>query len=524
MLLLTVQAACATGVPRGGQAVERDFPHWLLSDSKASAASTPGASFVGPGAYDMAYIEPGAVATRPVPINKAEFQRTLQRLAGDVRLAGATVQEAARELLKAHPELEGEWLAEVYRGRVLTLVPLEDTPSLTPEAQQALRDDYLQWCERRGGGDCLGLFEDGPYLRTDDRRVLALALAFGSVLDETQQALSRELDPRALVAMVVWAVGLYLAMWLVPEPTTKAAAAALTVVLVAWLGVDTLWELMDGWVKMAVRAHEATTFAELRSAGGGYSQVMGHNAARTLILAVATLTGRTLGEVAAKVRSLPGYKPASVQWEAQQGGTAALRRVERVEVVAPKEGALAAAVTTVETVAAAPQGPIAVALLKKGAGGGTGGPAVTVALRHRGGNQQVLLANGQRWHLPPGKSPADIPAEDKVGDMLQEAVTRAAKEWGPDKFTPSERAAIDRAIAQGKYWLARLLEREARGRFVETKVGEQFKHLYDWNRNKGIDIVDPTTGYRYEILSGTGSNLAHHGRRMAGEFFRMLTF
>jgi hypothetical protein len=28
----------------------------------------------------------------------------------------------------------------------------------------------------------------------------------------------------------------------------------------------------------------------------------------------------------------------------------------------------------------------------------------------------------------------------------------------------------------------------------------------------------------YEILSGTDSNLARHGRRMAGEFFRMLTF
>ncbi|ATB38176.1 hypothetical protein CYFUS_003609 [Cystobacter fuscus] len=30
--------------------------------------------------------------------------------------------------------------------------------------------------------------------------------------------------------------------------------------------------------------------------------------------------------------------------------------------------------------------------------------------------------------------------------------------------------------------------------------------------------------YKYEMLSGTESNLARHGRRMAGEFFRMLTF
>jgi hypothetical protein len=39
-----------------------------------------------------------------------------------------------------------------------------------------------------------------------------------------------------------------------------------------------------------------------------------------------------------------------------------------------------------------------------------------------------------------------------------------------------------------------------------------------------VDVIDPVTGTRYEILSGTASNLARHGRRMTGEFFRMLTF
>jgi hypothetical protein len=47
---------------------------------------------------------------------------------------------------------------------------------------------------------------------------------------------------------------------------------------------------------------------------------------------------------------------------------------------------------------------------------------------------------------------------------------------------------------------------------------------YDFNLSKGIDVVDPRTGRRYEILSGTESNLARHGRRLATEFFRMLTF
>ena len=102
--------------------------------------------------------------------------------------------------------------------------------------------------------------------------------------------------------------------------------------------------------------------------------------------------------------------------------------------------------------------------------------------------------------------------------------TQAARQWGPDKLSRNEDAAIKKALQAGEYWLARLLEREARGRFVEKQVGERFKHLYDFRRNRGVDVMDPATGRQYEILSGTESNLARHGRRMAGEFFRMITF
>ncbi|HEX5750128.1 MAG TPA: hypothetical protein VFZ09_28115, partial [Archangium sp.] len=144
--------------------------------------------------------------------------------------------------------------------------------------------------------------------------------------------------------------------------------------------------------------------------------------------------------------------------------------------------------------------------------------------RHRGGNLQVLLPNGQRWHLRRGMSIHDIPVEDEVGDRLQKAVTEAAQLWGSHRLSPNERQAINDALKKGEYWLAHLLEREARGRFVQTQVERRFKHLYEFNLSNGIDVIDHATGRRYEILSGTASNLARHGRRMAGEFFRMLTF
>jgi hypothetical protein len=481
--------------------------------------------------YEVAVVEPGRGTTRPVPVSREDFQRALRHIAHQVQHEGKSPREAAREWLKGqeeqHPEweqLSGTWVAEVDKGQVLTLVPEDEHSRLKPVADESLRERYLLWCTwGRGGGDCLRLLDDGPYLKTDDRRTLALALAFGSVLEETKAALGREVDPQVLVASCMWTLGAYLALWLVPEPTTKLLAAGLSVVLVAWLGVDTLWGLMDGWVAMATRAHEATTFAELREAGEGFARVLGTDAARAMILAVGALTGRTVGEVAARVRALPGYGLASAQWRVQ-GGAAVLGRVE---VLAAEEGALARAVAAVETVAATPHGPLAVVMLKKGRGGGAssgGGSSGIVAIRHRGGNLQVILPNGQRWHLPRGTSLHDIPVTDEVGDKLQKAVTEAAQQWGQHRLTPNEAKAIDDALKKGKYWLAHLLEREARGRFVQHRVRKQFEELYDFSLSKGVDVVDPATGNQYEILSGTASNLSQHGRRMAGEFFRMLTF
>ncbi|WP_430384379.1 SitA5 family polymorphic toxin [Archangium violaceum] len=528
--VLLLLAACATGHPPGGMLMgsRRPLSRTPPAAPRQASFAQAGVGLEGAVRYEVVVLEPGSAgASRAVLVSRDDFLRAVRDNARKTQLDGKSPREAAREWLRGqveqHPEWEqrsGTWVAEVYKGRVLSLVPMDEDSGLATEASEALRRHYLAWCARgQGGGDCLRLLDDAPYLKADDRRTLALALSFGSVLEETKQALGRELDPQVVVASCMWTLGAYLALWLVPEPTTKLVAAGLSVVLVAWLGVETLWGLMDGWAAMATRAHDATTFGELREAGEGFARVLGTDAARAMILAVGALTGRTLGDVAARVRSLPGYGMANARWQAQ-GGAAVL---ERVETLAAQEGALARAV---ETVAATPHGPLAVVMLKKGRGGGAssgGGASGTVAIRHRGGNQQVLLPNGQRWHLPPGKSIHDIPVEDEVGDMLQKAVTEAARQWGPHRLSPREAKAIDDALKEGEYWLAHLLEREARGRFVHAQVKKQFEGILRF-RHEGVDVIDPKNNRQYEILSGTVSNLARHGRRMAGEFFRMLTF
>ncbi|ATB36148.1 hypothetical protein CYFUS_001562 [Cystobacter fuscus] len=455
-------------------------------------------------------------STRVVAVTREEYQRAVAQLLQHHQVHG-TPQEAAQGLLQAMPE--EELLAEVYRDRVLTLVPLIDKGSLVPEAEAALKAKYLRWCQPRGGGDCLGLFTDGPYLRTDDRRTLALALAFGGVLDETRAALGRELSPQALLSSLVWAAGLYLALWLLPEPSTKAAAAALSVVLLAWLGVDAMWGLMDGWARMAHAAHEATTFEELRDAGEAFGKRIGMDAARALILAVATLTGRTLGEVATHLRSLPRFNQVQAQWAAQgmEGSVAvAMEEAAAVEVVVEQSRAL--------VVLTSPQAPVAINVLARSGGSGAArGHGGTVAIQHRGGNKQVILGNGERWHLPRGQSYNDIPAEDRLGDELQAAVREEAARWSQAELSVEELEAIKKMRAAGKEYRANLLERQARGRWIERQVANRFPHL-SWN-SRGVDVTGPGgQSYHYEILSGTESNFALHGRRMASTFFRMIFF
>jgi hypothetical protein len=512
LIILFLHSACATQVPVARQTEGRGRGWAEAAESEARAAPSELQPVV---VVYARHVEAGG-KTRVVAVTREEYQRAVARLLQHHQVRG-TPQEAAQGLLQATPE--EELLAEVYRDRVLTLVPLNDKGTLVPEAEAALKEKYLRWCQSRGGGDCLGLFTDGPYLRTDDRRTLALALALGGVLDETRAALGRELSPRALLSSLVWAAGLYLTLWLLPEPSTKAVAAALSVVLLAWLGVDALWGLLDGWARMAHAAHEATTFEELRDAGESFGKRIGTDAARALVLAVATLTGRTLGEVATHLRSLPRFNQVQAQWAAQglEGSVAAaMEEAAAVEVSVEQSRTL--------VVLTSPQAPLAINVLTRSASSaGGGGHAGTVAIQHRGGNKQVILGNGERWHLPRGKSYGDLPAEDRLGDELQAAVRQEAAKWSQAMLTPDETAAIKALRARGLEHRSNLLERQARGRWVEAQVKERFRGL-SWN-SRGVDITGPgNQSYHYEILSGTESNFALHGRRMASTFFRMIFF
>lgn len=53
----------------------------------------------------------------------------------------------------------------------------------------------------------------------------------------------------------------------------------------------------------------------------------------------------------------------------------------------------------------------------------------------------------------------------------------------------------------------------------EVRASERPRETARW-----LDVADPRTGYKYELLTRTHSNMQRHGRRMAEDLFRMIGY
>jgi hypothetical protein len=399
--------------------------------------------------------------------------------------------------------------AEVDRGRVVRLMPLEDGAPLEAASVQDMARGYWGLCQEDfGGGDCLGLFNDGPVLTREDLRTLALALSLRHVLKETQVALRDMVSTQALVSMVVWTGCFYLLLWLLPEPVSKALAASLTLALLAWMPAQMLWNLMDGWAALVHEVDRATSYEQIEQAAQRFRKLIGENTAHVVIMLVTAAVAGGAAKFAEKLPKLPGFGCAA-EWAESQG--LKLARASEVEAVAAAEE------QTITLMVRRP-GSRAVASIEEAAETRVG---ITTIIRHLGGNRQVFF-NGQRWHVPANRSIREIPLRDPIGDALQAAAKRIARKWSQNELSRDQINAIEKARSHGEYLKAHIMERRFRGQWVENKLRDEFKGL-QWSRT-GVDAVDPSTGLRYEILSGTESNFALHGRRMAEELFRMIAF
>lgn len=262
--------------------------------------------------------EPGA-ELEAAELDGDEFEEALAELARDVRPQRNPMQQA-RELFGV-PSRSGVY---GYESSPPRLIPQRredaDGPRLLESyADEELTRAYGQWCKRKDRpGDCLRLLGEGPLLASDGKFTWAFALAMDSVWEETAEALRDMTDPVAVMAAITASATMYLMLWALPEPLSKGAAATLTALAIAYLGVDTVWRLLDGWLTLVREVERATTYEHLSAAGEAYGEVLGENAARVFVMLATAAVGSTAG-LAAKAARLPGSAQAALAVESQAG-------------------------------------------------------------------------------------------------------------------------------------------------------------------------------------------------------------
>jgi hypothetical protein len=121
----------------------------------------------------------------------------------------------------------------------------------------------------------------------------------------------------------------YMGLLAFPEFVTKGIAAGVTVVLTAYLGAETVWNIVAGWVEMVEEANAATTFWELRAAGERYGKRVGAQTARILVMVV-TVGLAEGGELLSRVMRLPKAAQASAALASDTGGKLVLADVGQV--------------------------------------------------------------------------------------------------------------------------------------------------------------------------------------------------
>ncbi|GEN07791.1 hypothetical protein MFU01_28280 [Myxococcus fulvus] len=262
--------------------------------------------------------EPDA-EVRAAELEDDEFEEALTELARDVPLSRNPMQ-AARERFGV-PSRSGVYGYERGSARLIPQRGRDaDGPRLLEDyADEALTRAYGQWCKRKDRpGDCLRLMDEGPLLASDGKYTWALAIAMDTVWEETAEALEDMTDPQAVVAGITASATMYLLLWSLPEPVSKGVAATLTACLIAYLGVDTVWSMLDGWLTLMRQVDQATSVEQLHAAGEAYGEVLGENAARVFVILATVAIGNTAG-MAAKSVGLPGSAQAALAVESQAG-------------------------------------------------------------------------------------------------------------------------------------------------------------------------------------------------------------
>jgi hypothetical protein len=178
--------------------------------------------------------------------------------------------------------------------------------------------EQMGYLQRVGLAGCNSSPEPALHLDDEERTDMALMFAFDSLWPSVEAVVKASVDPEQLRMAVFTSLSIYLGLLLLPEPTSKLVAVGLTAVLVAYIGAETLFNLVEGYRVLRAEAHRARSFGDLKVAGERYGQVMGEQVGRLMVMAATAALGWTSHGIM-KGPGLPGFGRATRLFQAEVG-------------------------------------------------------------------------------------------------------------------------------------------------------------------------------------------------------------
>jgi len=246
----------------------------------------------------------------PLALPQEEVRHAVRALAHQVAPVADPV-EFARERFGV-PIREGVYLLD---ARTKELKPADKATEAAEEPPPELLEQarkYLRYCEaRRMPGDCFGALHGRRTLDAHGRYMVAMGIALAGTFEATRESLKDMLSAQEVLSMVVAGVTMYAVLWVLPEPTSKGIAAAITIVMVGYVGVHTLYSIGTGFADLIENSDKATTFEALHDEGERFASVMGADTAQVLVMVATAAVGSGLSQFLKVLPKLPGAPQAS---------------------------------------------------------------------------------------------------------------------------------------------------------------------------------------------------------------------
>jgi hypothetical protein len=141
------------------------------------------------------------------------------------------------------------------------------------------------------GPTCLSLLDDVLGYSEWDKLGVALYLSFEPVKASISKAVEKTLAPQLFYGLITTGLVTWVVLAANPEPAFTKAAAIVSVLMLAYLGIDTFLQVVQASRELKWATDRATTMEELGQAARRFADRVGPQVARVFILAVTLAAG-----------------------------------------------------------------------------------------------------------------------------------------------------------------------------------------------------------------------------------------